>query len=52
LEKKTERLSELLESDAEKLLKSEVKSEVQVLASVAAKSRKKLLKGVEDGLAH
>jgi len=51
LEKKTERLSELLESDVEVLLKPEVKSEVQVLASVASNSRKKLLKGVEDGLA-
>lgn len=50
LERNTERLSELLESDVENLLKAEVKSEVLALAAVATQSRLKLLQGVEEGL--
>mmetsp|Transcript_10394 Transcript_10394/g.12172 ORF Transcript_10394/g.12172 Transcript_10394/m.12172 type:complete len:583 (-) Transcript_10394:534-2282(-) len=50
LEKKTERLSELLESDVEELLKPEIKGEVLNLANAVDKSRKKLLHGVQNGL--
>lgn len=50
LEQNTERLSELLESDVEKLMLPATKSEVLALMSVANESRKKLLHGVEEGL--
>ena len=48
LESRTERLSGLLESDAETLLQPAVRSEILALVSVAAAARKKLLKGVSD----
>jgi hypothetical protein len=48
LESRTERLSGLLESDAETLLQPAVRSEILGLVSVAAAARKKLLKGVSD----
>ena len=48
LESRTERLSGLLESDAETLLQPHVRSEILALVSVAAAARKKLLKGVSD----
>jgi hypothetical protein len=53
LESRTERLSGLLESDAETLLQPAVRAEILALVGIAAAARKKLLRGVEDrGLAH
>jgi hypothetical protein len=52
LESRTERLSGLLERDAEALLQPAVRAEILALVGVAAAARKKLLRGVEDkGLA-
>jgi hypothetical protein len=52
LESRTERLSGLLESDAETLLQPAVRAEILALVAVAAGARKKLLRGVEErGLA-
>lgn len=48
LESRTERLSGLLESDAETLLQPNVRAEILGLVSVAAAARKKLLKGVSE----
>ena len=50
LESKTEQLSGLLESDVEKIMTPEVRNRVLNLSSVAAQSRRKLLRGVDEGL--
>jgi ariadne-1 len=52
LEQRTERLSGLLESDAETLMQPAVRAEILALVGVAAAARKKLVRGVEErGLA-
>jgi len=50
LERNTERLSELLESEVETLELSETRNEILARTTVADKSRRKLLHGVEEGL--
>lgn len=50
LESKTERLSELLESDAEKLLDQEIRREILALVGVLTQTRRNLLGGVDDEL--
>jgi uncharacterized membrane protein YgcG len=50
LESKTEQLSGLLESDVEKIMTPEIRNRVLNLSSVAAQSRRKLLRGVDEGL--
>jgi len=52
LEQKTERCSELLESDVEQLFKPDVRAELLALCSSAKNARRKLLEGVATGLSH
>lgn len=50
LESKTERLSELLESEAEKLLEPAVRREILALVGILAQTRRNVLGGIDDEL--